>query len=83
MVETINRFIRTSRKLMQELGREPTPEEIAKEMGIEADKVREIIKVSQEPTSLEAPVGEEKTLLLEILFQMMKFVLRIRLARSF
>jgi RNA polymerase primary sigma factor len=60
MVETINRFIRTSRKLMQELGREPTPEEIAKEMGIEAEKVREIIKVSQEPTSLEAPVGEEK-----------------------
>lgn len=60
MVETINRFIRTSRKLMQELGREPTPEEIAKEMGIEPDKVREIIKVSQEPTSLEAPVGEEK-----------------------
>ncbi len=60
MVETINRFIRTSRKLMQELGREPSPEEIAKEMGIEPDKVREIIKVSQEPTSLEAPVGEEK-----------------------
>ncbi len=60
MVETINRFIRTSRKLMQELGREPTPEEIAKEMEIEPDKVREIIKVSQEPTSLEAPVGEEK-----------------------
>ncbi len=60
MVETINRFIRTSRKLMQELGREPSPEEIAKEMGIEPEKVREIIKVSQEPTSLEAPVGEEK-----------------------
>ncbi|HEY4694463.1 MAG TPA: RNA polymerase sigma factor RpoD [Candidatus Nanoarchaeia archaeon] len=60
MVETINRFIRTSRKLMQELGREPAPEEIAKEMEIEPDKVREIIKVSQEPTSLEAPVGEEK-----------------------
>src|SRR4030043_407363 len=60
MVETINRFIRTSRKLMQELGREPSPEEIAKEMGIEPAKVREIIKVSQEPTSLEAPVGEEK-----------------------
>lgn len=60
MVETINRFIRTSRKLMQELGREPTPEEVAKEMGIEPEKVREIIKVSQEPTSLEAPVGEEK-----------------------
>jgi len=60
MVETINRFIRTSRKLMQELGREPSPEEVAKEMGIEPEKVREIIKVSQEPTSLEAPVGEEK-----------------------
>lgn len=60
MVETINRFIRTSRKLMQELGREPTPEEVAKIMEIEPDKVREIIKVSQEPTSLEAPVGEEK-----------------------
>lgn len=60
MVETINRFIRTSRKLMQELGREPTPEEVGKEMDIEPEKVREIIKVSQEPTSLEAPVGEEK-----------------------
>lgn len=60
MVETINRFIRTSRKLMQELGREPTPEEVAKEMGVDPEKVREIIKVSQEPTSLEAPVGEEK-----------------------
>ena len=60
MVETINRFIRTSRKLMQELGREPTANEIGREMGIEEDKVREIIKVSQEPTSLEAPVGEEK-----------------------
>jgi RNA polymerase primary sigma factor len=60
MVETINRYIRSSRKLMQELGREPTAEEVAKEMGIETTKVREIIKVSQEPTSLEAPVGEEK-----------------------
>jgi RNA polymerase primary sigma factor len=60
MVETINRFIRTSRKLMQELGREPSPEEVAKEMDIDPEKVREIIKVSQEPTSLEAPVGEEK-----------------------
>jgi RNA polymerase primary sigma factor len=60
MVETINRFIRTSRKLMQELGREPTPEEVAKIMEIDPEKVREIIKVSQEPTSLEAPVGEEK-----------------------
>jgi len=60
MVETINRFIRVSRMLMQELGREPTPEEIAVEMEIEPEKVREIIKVSQQPTSLEAPVGEEK-----------------------
>lgn len=60
MVETINRFIRVSRMLMQELGREPAPEEIAKQMGIETEKVREIIKVSQQPTSLEAPVGEEK-----------------------
>jgi RNA polymerase primary sigma factor len=60
MVETINRYVRTHRKLMQELGRDPSPEEIAREMGIEVDKVREIVKVSQEPTSLEAPVGEEK-----------------------
>jgi len=60
MVETINRFIRTSRKLMQELGREPTPEEVGKEMDLDPEKIREIIKVSQEPTSLEAPVGEEK-----------------------
>ena len=60
MVETINRFVRISRKMMQELGREPAPEEVAKEMEIDVEKVREIIKVSQEPTSLEAPVGEEK-----------------------
>lgn len=60
MVETINKFNRISRKLMQELGREPTPEEVAYEMEIEPDKVREIIKVSQEPASLEAPVGEEE-----------------------
>ncbi len=60
MVETINRFFRTSRKLMQDLGREPTDEEVAKEMEIDLEKVREIKKVSQEPTSLEAPVGVEK-----------------------
>lgn len=60
MVETINKFNRISRKLMQELGREPTPEEVALEMEIEPEKVREIIKVSQEPASLEAPVGEEE-----------------------
>jgi RNA polymerase primary sigma factor len=59
MVETINRLIRISRRLLQELGREPTYEEIAAEMQITPDKVREIIKVSQEPVSLETPVGEE------------------------
>ena len=60
MVETINKFNRISRKLMQELGREPSPEEVALEMEIGVEKVREIIKVSQEPASLEAPVGEEE-----------------------
>ncbi len=60
MVETINKFNRVSRKLMQELGREPTPEEVAMEMEVPPEKVREIIKVSQEPASLEAPVGEEE-----------------------
>ena len=59
MVETINRFLKTSRKLMQKLGREPTPEEVAKDMEIDVSKAREIIKVSQEPTSLETPVGED------------------------
>jgi RNA polymerase primary sigma factor len=59
MVETINRLIRISRRLLQELGREPTSEEIAKEMEITPEKVREIIKVSQEPVSLETPIGEE------------------------
>ncbi len=60
MVENINRFLRTSRKLMQELGREPTPEEVAKILGIPADKALEIIKISQEPASLETPVGDEE-----------------------
>ncbi|HEY7091778.1 MAG TPA: sigma-70 family RNA polymerase sigma factor, partial [Ktedonobacterales bacterium] len=59
MVETINRLIRISRRLLQELGREPTSEEIAAEMEITPEKVREIIKVSQEPVSLETPIGEE------------------------
>lgn len=59
MVETINRFNRTQRQLMQELGREPTPEEVAEVLGIDASKAREIIKVSQEPTSLATPVGDE------------------------
>ncbi len=60
MVENINRFLRTSRKLMQELGREPTPEEVAKALGIDEDKALEIIKISQEPASLESPVGDEE-----------------------
>lgn len=60
MVENINRFLRASRKLMQELGREPTPEEVAKVLGIEPDKALEIIKISQNPASLEAPVGDEE-----------------------
>lgn len=59
MVETINRLIRISRRLLQDLGREPTSEEIAEQMEITAEKVREIIKVSQEPVSLETPIGEE------------------------
>lgn len=60
MVETINKLYRTSRRLMQELGREPTAEEIGKETELEPDRVREIFKIAQEVTSLEAPVGEEK-----------------------
>lgn len=60
MVETINRLIRTSRRLQQELGREPTSEEIGAELQIDADRVREIIKISQEPVSLEMPIGEEE-----------------------
>ena len=60
MVETINKLVRVSRRLLQELGREPTDDEIAEEMGITPDKVREIIKVSQDPVSLETPIGEEE-----------------------
>ena len=60
MVETINKLIRVSRQLLQEYGREPTPEEIAREMGISEAKVREIIKIAQEPVSLETPIGEEE-----------------------
>ncbi|MBQ1630016.1 MAG: RNA polymerase sigma factor RpoD [Firmicutes bacterium] len=60
MVETINKLIRVSRQLLQELGREPTPEEIAEEMDISVEKVREIQKVAQEPVSLETPIGEEE-----------------------
>ena len=60
MVETINKLIRVSRQLLQELGREPTPEEIAERMEIPVERVREIIKISQEPVSLETPIGEEE-----------------------
>lgn len=60
MVETINKLIRVSRQLLQELGREPTPEEIAAEMNMPVDRVREILKISQEPVSLETPIGEEE-----------------------
>ncbi len=60
MVETINKLIRVSRQLLQELGREPLPEEIAEEMDIPVERVREILKISQEPVSLETPIGEEE-----------------------
>jgi len=60
MVETINKLIRESRRLLQELGREPTPEELAKELNMTYDKVREIMKIAQEPVSLETPIGEEE-----------------------
>ena len=60
MVETINKLMRVSRQLLQELGRDPTPEEIAEEMGISVDKVRSIMKIAQEPVSLETPIGEEE-----------------------
>ena len=60
MVETINKLVRVQRQLLQDLGRDPTPEEIGEEMGISADRVREIQKISQEPVSLETPIGEEE-----------------------
>ena len=60
MVETINKVIRVSRQLLQELGHDPTPEEIADEMNMPVDKVREILKIAQEPVSLETPIGEEE-----------------------
>lgn len=60
MVETINKLVRVQRQLLQELGREPSPEEISKEMGMPVERVREILKISQEPVSLETPIGEEE-----------------------
>ncbi len=59
MIENINKLVRVQRQLVQEIGRDPTPEEIAEEMDMEVDKVREIMKIAQEPVSLEAPIGEE------------------------
>jgi RNA polymerase primary sigma factor len=60
MIETINKLIRTSRQLVQELGREPTPEEIAVKMEVPVDKVRKVLKIAKEPISLETPIGEEE-----------------------
>ncbi len=60
MVETINRLVRTSRQLLQELGREPQPEEIAQRMDMPVERVREVMKISQDPVSLETPIGEEE-----------------------
>jgi len=60
MVETINKLVRVSRQLVQELGRDPLPEEVAKEMNMDVEKVREIMKIAQEPVSLETPIGEEE-----------------------
>src|ERR1700738_4308931 len=60
MIETINKLIRTSRQLVQELGREPSPEEIAIKMEVPVDKVRKVLKIAQEPISLETPIGEEE-----------------------
>ena len=92
MVETINKLIRVSRQLLQELGREPTPEEIAAELDMPVDRVREILKISQEPVSLETPIGEEEdsqTLLKEQLDEVLSTltereqkVLRLRFGMS-
>ena len=60
MIETINKLVRTQRSLVQELGREPTPDEIAVRMGIQVSKVRKVLKIAQEPISLETPIGEEE-----------------------
>ena len=76
MVETINRLIRTSRQLLQELGREPLPEELAKKLDMPVDRVREIMKISQDPVSLETPIGEEEDSHLAILSRMSTFRFR-------
>ena len=79
MVETINKLIRVSRQLLQELGREPSPEEIAKEMNMSVDRVREILKISQEPVSLETPIGEEEDSHLGDLFRMIMYLFQLML----
>jgi RNA polymerase primary sigma factor len=61
MIETINKIVRTSRQLLSEIGREPTPEEIAKKLGIPLEKVRKTLKIAKEPLSLETPIGEKAT----------------------
>lgn len=82
MVETINKLIRVSRQLLQELGREPMPEEIAKEMDTTVDRVREIMKIAQEPVSLETPIGEEEDSHLGILLKIMMHRHQLMLLRS-
>ena len=82
MVETINKLIRVSRQLLQELGREPLPEEIAKELDMPVDRVREILKISQEPVSLETPIGEEEDSHLGDSFRMIMFRFRQRLPQQ-
>ena len=78
MVETINKLVRVQRQLLQELGREPSPEEIAENMDIPVERVREIQKISQEPVSLETPMVKRKTAILEISFRMIMFLFRQR-----
>ncbi len=75
MIETINKLIRTSRYLVQELGREPTPEEIAEKMEIPLDKVRKVLKIAREPISLETPIGEEEDSHLGDFIEDKKFIL--------
>ena len=82
MVETINKLIRVSRQLLQELGREPLPEEIAKELDMPVDRVREILKISQEPVSLETRSVRKKTVILAISFRMIMFRFRQRLPQQ-
>lgn len=84
MVETINKLIRVQRQLLQDLGRDPAPEEIGEEMDLPAEKVREILKIAQEPVSLETPIGEEDDSHLETLLRIRKHkVLQIMLLMNY